>query len=181
MSITRPDGSYSAIAKIFHWVTVPLIVLALLSGVTIAHVKDASKFGFYAIHESLGLILLILALARLAWRAANPPPPLPDHLPAPMRRVAAATHHALYAALVLQPLLGFFTTNAFGFPMQGATAFLGFIDLPKFMDAWEGLANILLWIHAWLGWLLPVLIAAHVGAAIYHHAIRRDGTLMRML
>jgi cytochrome b561 len=181
MSITRPDGSYSAIAKIFHWVTVPLIGLALLSGVTIGHVKDASKMGFYSIHESLGLTLLILVLARLAWRAFNPPPPLPDHLPAHMRKAAAATHHALYAVLVIQPLLGFFTTNAYGFPMQGETAYLGFIDLPKFMNAWEGLANTLLWIHGVLGWLLPFLIAAHVAAAIYHHAIRRDGTLMRML
>lgn len=181
MGLSRPDGSYNALAKIFHWVTVPMIVLALLSGFTIAHVKDASKLGFYAIHESIGLTLLFLALARLAWRAMNPPPPLPDHLPARMRLAANATHHALYAALVIQPLLGFFTTNAFGFPMAGQTAYLGFIDLPKFMEAWEGLANVLLWLHSLLGWLLPLLIAAHVAAAIYHHAIRRDGTLMRML
>ncbi len=181
MSLSRPDGSYNALAKIFHWVTVPLIMLALLSGFTIAHVKDASKLGFYAIHESLGLTVLILALARLAWRRFNPPPALPEHLPRHMRMAAEGTHHALYAALVLQPLLGFFTTNAFGFPMQGATAFLGFIDLPKFMNAWEGLANVLLWLHSLLGWALPVLIAAHVAAAIYHHAVRRDGTLMRML
>jgi len=181
MSITRPDGSYSAVAKIFHWVTVPLIGLALLSGVTIGHIKDASKMGFYAVHESLGLTLLILVLARLAWRWFSPPPPVPEHLPAYMRRLSAAVHHLLYVALVLQPVLGFFASNAFGFPMQGETAYLGFIDLPKFMNAWEGLANILMALHGWLGWLLPVLIAAHVAAAIYHHAIRRDGTLMRML
>jgi len=181
MGLSRPDGSYSAVAKIFHWVTVPLIVLALLSGFTIAHVKDASKMGFYAIHESLGLTLLILALARLAWRAFSPPPPLPDHLPARMRLVANGMHYALYAALVIQPLLGFFTTNAFGFPLAGQTAYLGFIDMPKFMEANEGLANLLLLMHGWLGWTLPVLIAAHVSAAIYHHSIRRDGTLMRML
>ncbi|WP_353211439.1 cytochrome b/b6 domain-containing protein [Rhodovarius sp.] len=181
MSITRPDGSYSAVAKIFHWVSVPLIVLALLSGVVIGHIKDPSKMGFYAIHESLGLTLLILVLARLACRRFSPPPPLPGDLPGYLRKASAATHHMLYAALVAQPVLGFFASNAFGFPMQGATAYLGFIDLPKFMNAWEGLAKPLMWLHGWLGWLLPVLIAAHVAAAIYHHAIRRDGTLMRML
>jgi len=102
-------------------------------------------------------------------------------LPAPMRLAATAVHHALYGALILQPLLGFFTTNAFGFPMQGATAYLGFIDLPKFMPAWEGLANILLWMHQTLGWAIVGLLAAHIGAVIFHQAIRKDGTLIRMV
>lgn len=181
MSITRPDGSYSAVAKIFHWVTVPLLAAALVSGIVIAHVADRSKLMFYAIHESLGLTILFLAIARLAWRRISPPPPLPDHLPRPMRVAATATHHLLYAALIIQPLLGFFTTNAFGFPQQGATAFLGLFDLPKFMDAWEGLAKVLLTMHWIIGWSLLLLIPLHVAGAIFHHAIRRDGTLMRMI
>jgi cytochrome b561 len=90
-------------------------------------------------------------------------------------------HHALYAALIIQPLLGFFTTNAYGFPMRGATAFLGFIDLPKFMEAWEPLAVVLHWGHSLIGWAIPLLLVAHIGGAIYHHALRRDGTLLRML
>ena len=64
-----------------------------------------------------------------------------------MRKAAAATHHGLYALLILQPLLGFFATNAWGFPMQGKTAYLGFIHLPKFMEASTGLANVLSWGH----------------------------------
>lgn len=181
MSITRPDGSYSALAKIFHWVTVPMIGAALASGFTIKHIAEPSKLTFYAIHESLGLTILLLAIARLAWRRISPPPPLPEHLPRAMRVAAVATHHMLYAALIIQPLLGFLTTNAFGFPMQGATAYLGLFDLPKFMNAWEGLAKILLTMHWLLGWGLLLLIPVHVAAAIFHHAIRRDGTLMRMI
>ena len=181
MSISRPDGSYSAVAKIFHWVTVPLLGLALASGFTIGHIAEASKLTFYAIHESLGLTILLIAIARLAWRRISPPPPLPDHLPRPMRLAATAVHHTLYAALIIQPLLGFLTTNAYGFPMQGATAYLGFIDLPKFMNAWEGLANVLLTLHGIVAWVLLLLIPAHVAGAIFHHAIRRDGTLMRMI
>lgn len=181
MSVTHPDGSYNALAKIFHWVTVPLLVAALASGFTIGHIAEPSKLMFYAIHESLGLTILLVAIARLAWRRISPPPPLPDHLPRPMRIAANAVHHLLYAALIIQPLLGFFTTNAYGFPMQGATAYLGLIDLPKFMDAWEGLAKVLLTAHWLLGWTLLLLIPAHVAGAIFHHAIRRDGTLLRMI
>lgn len=177
----HPDGQYSRLAKVFHWTTVPLLFLALATGLVIRFIKDEPKMGFYALHESLGLLILFLSLARLAWRGFATPPLLPDHIPARMRVAANTVHHLLYAALIIQPLLGFFTTNAYGFPMQGETAFLGFIDLPKFMEEAPTLATVLHWAHSLIGWSLPVLLAAHIGGAIYHHALRKDGTLLRML
>jgi len=172
--------AYTPTAKWFHWITVALILIALPTGIVIGHVKDSSKMAFYAIHESAGFTLLIVASLRL-WYRIKHPVPVEASLPAPMRMAAAGVHHALYAALIAQPLLGFFTTNAFGFPMQGATAYLGFINMPKFMPAWEGLANVLLTLHQWLGWGIIALLAAHIGAVIFHQAIRRDGTLIRMV
>ena len=177
----HPAGQYGAIAKLFHWVTLGLMLVALPLGFVIQHVKDASKMGFYALHESAGLTILFVALARLAWRRLSPPPSLPHDMPKLMRTTSTAVHHALYALLILQPLLGFLATNAWGFPMRGATAYLGFIELPKFMEAWEGLAKILSLLHSIGGWLLVVLIALHIAGALFHHAIRRDGTLMRMI
>jgi cytochrome b561 len=177
----HPAGQYGAIAKLFHWVTLGLMLVALPLGFVIQHVKDASKMGFYALHESAGLTILFVALARLAWRRLSPPPSLPNDMPKLMRTTSTAVHHALYALLILQPLLGFLATNAWGFPMRGATAYLGFIELPKFMEAWEGLAKILSLLHSIGGWLLVVLIALHIAGALFHHAIRRDGTLMRMI
>ena len=177
----HPAGQYGAIAKLFHWVTLGLMLVALPLGFVIQHVKDASKMGFYALHESAGLTILFVALARLAWRRLSPPPSLPNDMPKLMRTTSTAVHHGLYALLILQPLLGFLATNAWGFPMQGATAYLGFIEMPKFMEAWEGLAKILSLLHSIGGWLLVVLIALHVAGALFHHAIRRDGTLMRMI
>jgi cytochrome b561 len=177
----HPAGQYGAIAKLFHWVTLGLMLVALPLGFVIQHVKDASKMGFYALHESAGLTILFVALARLAWRRLSPPPSLHNDMPKLMRTTSTAVHHALYALLILQPLLGFLATNAWGFPMRGATAYLGFIELPKFMEAWEGLAKILSLLHSIGGWLLVVLIALHIAGALFHHAIRRDGTLMRMI
>lgn len=181
----HPDGQYGSIAKWFHWITVGLIAIALPTGFVIKYITEAqdgaTKMVFYAIHESAGLTILICAVARLIWRALSPPPAYPDHLPRLLRVAAAATHHGLYTLLILQPLLGFFATNAWGFPLQGQTAYLGFVELPKFMDTWEGLAKGLSLLHTIGGYLFVVLLVAHVGAAIFHHAIRKDGTLMRML
>jgi cytochrome b561 len=137
--------------------------------------------GFYALHESAGLTILFVALARLAWRWFSPPPSPPNDMPKMLRTTSTAVHHALYGLLILQPVFGFLATNAWGFPMRGATAYLGFIEFPKFMEAWEGLAKILSLLHSIGGWLLVVLIVLHVGGALFHHAIRRDGTLMRMI
>ena len=177
----HPSGQYGAIAKLFHWVTLGLMLVALPLGFVIQHVKDDSKMGFYALHESAGLTILFVALARLAWRWFSPPPSQPNDMPKMLRTVSTAVHHALYGLLILQPILGFMATNAWGFPMRGATAYLGFIEFPKFMEAWESLAKILSLLHSIGGWLLVVLIALHVGGALFHHAIRRDGTLMRMI
>ena len=177
----HPAGQYGAIAKLFHWVTLSLMLVALPLGFVIQHVKDDSKMGFYALHESAGLTILFVALARLAWRWLSPPPSQPNDMPKMLRTASTAVHHALYGLLILQPVLGFLATNAWGFPMRGATAYLGFIEFPKFMEAWESLAKILSLLHSIGGWLLVVLIALHVAGALFHHAIRRDGTLMRMI
>jgi cytochrome b561 len=181
MDAAHPAGQYGAIAKLFHWVTLGLILVALPLGFVIQHVKDDSKMAFYALHESAGLTILFVALARLAWRWLSPPPSQPNDMPKLLRTASTAVHHALYGLLILQPILGFLATNAWGFPMRGATAYLGFIEFPKFMEAWESLAKILSLLHSIGGWLLVVLIVLHVGGALFHHAIRRDGTLMRMI
>ncbi len=181
----HPDGQYGSAAKWFHWITVGLIAIALPTGFVIKFITGdgdgAYKMGFYAIHESAGLTILFASIARILWKARHPAPPHPAGLPPIMRIAATATHHGLYALLILQPLMGFFATNAWGFPMRDQTAYLGFIHLPKFMEASEGLATALSWGHTIGGYLFVVLLAAHIGAAIFHHAIRRDGTLMRML
>jgi cytochrome b561 len=173
--------AYGTVSKWFHWVTVALMAVALPVGFVIKHIKDADKMVFYAIHESAGLTILFVAVARLLWRLSHPAPPLPEHVPRLLRNTASAVHHSLYALLILQPILGFFTTNAFGFPLRGQTAYLGFIQFPKFMEADVGLGEILKTIHFIGGWSILVLLVLHIGGVVFHQAIRRDGLLLRMV
>ena len=183
-AVTMPDA-YGSAAKWFHWVTVGLIAIALPVGFVIQHITEAhdgaTKMVFYAIHESAGLTILLVAIARLAWRRTHPAPPLPAGIPRPFRIASSAVHHSLYALLILQPILGFVATNAYGFPLQGKTAYLGLIDLPKFMEANKGVADAVMTLHAIGGWTLLVLLVLHIGGAVFHQAIRRDGLLLRMV
>ena len=173
--------AYDRVSKWFHWVTVALMAVALPVGFVIQHIKDDHKMAFYAIHESAGLTLFLVALARLSWRLTHPAPPLPRTVPAPLRAVAWTVHGLLYLALIVQPVLGFVATNAFGFPLQGQTAYLGFIDLPKVMEKNVPLAEAVLGAHVVVGWSILVLLVLHIGGAVFHQAIRRDGLLLRMV
>ena len=173
--------SYSRGAKWFHWLTVPPMFVLLLSGLTIRFMNDEVKMAFYTLHESLGLLMLGLGAARLAWRLRHRPPPVPADMPAAERLAASTVHALFYAVFIAQPLLGFFTTNAYGFPQRGSTAFLGFIDLPAFMEGAPALAQALHWAHSLTGWMLIPLIVAHVAGVLYHHVGKDDGTLLRML
>lgn len=172
--------AYPATSKWFHWITVALMAIALPTGFVIQHIAEESKSAFYAIHENAGLTIFLVASARLWWRLRHPVP-LEPGLPAALRVTANGVHHLLYLALILQPVLGFFMTNAFGFPMQGGTAYLGLIDFPKFMEANEGLGNVLLALHRGLGWTILALLVLHIGGVVFHQAIRKDGTLLRMV
>jgi cytochrome b561 len=181
LDLHHPDGEYSRVSKWFHWITVPLIAILLLSGLTIRFIADEPKIRFYMVHESLGLLVLLLSAARLTWRLTHRPPAMAPHLPPIERLGANGVHRAVYIALIVQPILGFLTTNAYGFPQRGDRAFLGFINLPTFMDANVDLAHTLHWAHSIVGWLLIPMLALHVTAIVYHHAIKGDGTLMRMI
>ena len=131
----------------------------------------------YNIHESTGLLLLALTLVRLAWRQGHPPPPLDPTLPAPQRLAAHANHWGLYALLILMPATGFLATNAWGFPLT----WYGLIPIPSPIGRNEAWAPILQGVHDWSALALVLLIGMHVAAALFHHLIRRDDTLRRML
>lgn len=181
---THPDGQYTTVMKWFHWITLVLIVITLPVGFVIDYITRepiTTKVVFLSVHMSAGLTILLVTIARLGWRIVNPPPPLPDHIPAPLRLAAGTVHWLLYAALIVQSVLGFTLANAMGYGMEGEFAYLGFIDIPAIIGENEALGETLQQMHRWVGFAIVALLVVHIGGAVYHHAIRRDGTLMRML
>jgi len=174
-------ADYGVLAKWFHWVTVLLLLVALPMGHVIKHIKDSDKAIFYQIHESAGLTILIVAVLRLLWRQANPPPAPAPGMPRVLHTCSHLVHLGFYILLIVQPILGFLATNAWGFPMQGDAAYLGLIDFPKFTEANQPVAEGLQLAHTVGGWALLALLTLHVGAVVFHQALRRDNTLLRMV
>ncbi|SON57610.1 Cytochrome b561-like protein 2 [Hartmannibacter diazotrophicus] len=174
--MTEPVKRYSVPARFLHWIVAAFVFVAWPAGAIIKFVKEDVKLTFYMVHESLGFLILWLMLARLVVRLfVKPPPHLP--MPALQRGVADTVHWSLYAALIIQPILGFLATNAWGFPFS----LFGQWPIWSPIGKEPGIAPLLSSAHLVLGWTILVLFVAHFGGVLYHHVIRRDETLERML
>jgi len=127
------------------------------------------------IHKSIGLTVWGLIVIRLGWRLGHPPPPYPWLSSRWQQAAAAVNHIALYACLIVLPLTGYLGSN---FSKHGILLY-GVVRLPPWGPddkAWYALFNNA---HIATSYLLVVLIAIHIAAAIYH-AFRRDGVVGRM-
>lgn len=171
---------YSAAHRTLHWLTAAAILAQAVLGIWITQFEpsdQAAKLRLYWIHENIGFTLLPFTLFRLWLRRRNPPAPLPAGTPALIRFAANANHASLYLALLGMPILGAFATAAWGFPFS----WLGIIPIPSPFGKSEYWAPIFSYLH-WLGAIaLGLAVLAHIGGALYHAVIRRDGVLQRMV
>lgn len=172
---------YSSTARWLHGIVALVVLLVVIpAGIWIRYFEPADqalKMRLYNIHESLGVIVFVLVLARLVWRWLFPPPPWPSGTPAWIRLASGFSHASLYALLILMPVTGFLATNAWGFPLS----VFELLPLPSPVGKDEALAKALSFTH-WCGAIaMGVLICAHLFGAIYHRFIARDALARRMI
>src|ERR1700743_3692157 len=94
---TSPAQKYTKVAMAFHWIIAALIVWGFALGWIMTDIPGftPTKLRYFSWHKWIGVTVLALALARLAWRAFNPPPALPDTLHGWEKQAAHAGHAAL--------------------------------------------------------------------------------------
>lgn len=175
----RNAERWGPVSQAFHWVTVLLLLVLAIVGLTMDGLPRTPKyFWVYTLHKSLGITVLVLALARLAWRLhAGAPPPVAG-TPRWQARVASVTHWLLYALILAMPLSGWVYDSASGLrPFR----YFGLVTMPKLVAPDEALGELAHEAHEWLFWVLVLLVAVHAAAAAYHHLFQRDATLARML
>lgn len=97
-------------------------------------------------------------------------------MPAIFRFAAGIVHVLLYVTLIVQPILGFLTTNAYGFPL----VWFGQFQVWSPIGENPTLAPLLKSAHIATGWAILVLFVLHMAGVVFHHVIRRDATLYRM-
>jgi cytochrome b561 len=175
--MTRPSGVFVLPARILHWLMAAMIVTMLFVGVgMVASVSERHDW-LVRLHKPLGIAILLLAAIRLAVRLRHPPPPLPADLPAVQKLAAHASHWLLYVLMFALPLVGWGMLSAGGYPVMLTSS----LRLPAILPANAVLFAVLRHLHAWLAVVLLVVFLGHLGAALYHGVVRRDGVLRSML
>ena len=192
MLVKNTNDTYGVIAIALHWI----VALAFIINYAIIYYREWFVEGredplfrtLLSYHYAIGVSVLVFVVLRIIWRLTNIQP---NEVPGSrLEHLAAhAAHIALYAVMILIPLSGYLGTG-------GPSQLFFFIDLPRFADtqifktviegwmglSWEQFETPIDFIHKEGGaYVVWVLIVVHAGAALYHHFIRGDVVLKRML
>ena len=168
---------YGTISRFFHWAVALLVAWQALK--IFDRIDDGEHWvgqNLVPWHISIGVLVLLLVVPRIAWALRNqgrrPPAPPPPAL----GLLAKAGHVALYAAVLLMPLTGIaiMVGNGYGLTVFG-------MELVAGGDEVQWLAEIGGAVHSPLAWLLIAMVLGHAAMALVHHFIKRDGVLRRML
>ena len=172
-------NSWGLVAILTHWL-VALSIFGLFGlGLWMTELDYYSPWYRQApdLHRSIGVLLLIVILLRLAWRWLNArPSDLPTHRP---WEVSAAhlAHTLLYLLPLAIMLTGYLMSTADG---RGLSVF-GWFEIPALFTAIDQQETIMGDLHRILAWVLMGLVAVHAAGALKHHIFDRDTTLTRML
>lgn len=168
---------YGTVSRLFHWATVAIVLVMIPVGlIMVQDMPRPAQNKLFIVHKGLGATFLVVIVARIAWRLMHPPPPLPETVGRLQQRVAAAVHVLLYALLLTMALSGYTRVMSGGFPIE----LLDVLGIPPLLPENEGVAETAKVIHATTKTMLIAVICLHVGAALYHAFIRRDGVIDRM-
>ncbi|CDO86237.1 cytochrome B [Mycobacterium triplex] len=166
---------FTIVSRILHWTMAPMVVVQLIIGVTMI-----ASLTYYplllAIHRPLGVAILIFATVRLANRLTHRPPPFLATMGRAERRIATWSEYALYALLLIQPVIGWATLSAARLPV----IVVGPLRLPGIAPQNLDLYAMLRECHGVLAFLLFAAFTAHMCAVLFHTLVLRDGLLDRM-
>lgn len=167
---------YGAGAIAFHWTAAALILFLGALGLLFGDFSREARPFWINVHGTVGLVYFALVIARLVWRATHKAPDLPPDIGEFTRRTSAAAHHLLYVLMLAVPVLGIVAyvwhDRAFDYGLFQLNFGVA-SDRRVFSPAQE--------IHQWLAYALFTLAAVHAAGALWHHYVRRDGVLLRMM
>ncbi|UTF58957.1 cytochrome b [Gilvimarinus sp. DA14] len=170
---------YGLVSITIHWVSALAIVFLFGLGLYMTSLSYYEPWYHKGptLHVSIGLLLFALTLLRVLWRLVSPKPAaLPNHTPL-MRLGASAIKILLYALLFTLLITGYLINTAEG---KGAEIF-GLVTIPAVIELGADSVDLAGTVHLVFAWAIIVLASIHGAAALLHHFVHRDKTLVRML
>ncbi len=177
MSTPSNNARYSTASIAMHWA----MVLLFIAVYVLINLADGFEKGSVLRqtardwHATAGLLIFALVWLRIVLRVLGTRPPIQPSPSAWVEKLAKLGHLALYALMVVLPLLGWAMLSARGKPIP----FFG-LDLPALMAPDKSLGHTIKEIHEFGGNLGYFLIGGHALAALFHRYVVKDNTLRRM-
>jgi cytochrome b561 len=174
--MTRATTVYTPAAKALHWTTVLLVATQFVTALAMPDIGPHTEpDSWISLHFSIGILILCAMGARLVHRLMYPLEA--SQAPAWERFAALLTHRLFYLILLVGPFLGWASASAH----RLTVGLFGLVALPPIAAPKAGWALTAGDVHATAMWVLLALVGLHAAAALYHHFVRHDGTLRRML
>jgi cytochrome b561 len=168
---------YGTTAKVFHWLIVALLVVQYLIGWLMPDIHHGQTPGVgMIVHNSFGILILILIVLRFAWRLAHSVAP-ESSLPPWQRLSSEVVHWLLYALVLATTLTGWLFASFRGW----SVSFFYLFPLPMLASDNATAGKAIDGLHQAMEWTLLVFIGLHVLAALVHMFIYRDRVMERML
>lgn len=164
---------YPAALRILHWVRALLVLGLIAAGWTMTVLDDAlaAKFNLlYPLHKSFGVLALLIVLAQLAIRVMSTLPG-PPPLPTPERLLSQAVHIAMYALLLIVPLMGYAMSSSY---IDSDGVFFFGIHLPELLPKDDGRFKLFQFLHKTLAYSLLALVTLHIAGALKHRYFDKD-------
>lgn len=172
------EQNYSVLARVIHWFSAITVIILFTLGLWMTTLTYYSPWYQTApnIHISLGFILVCLTLFRFVYRMLVP---YPHSLPAPRAQMFAAKliHAFFYIAIISMFITGYLIDTAEGQPLL----LFGYFELPAIVSAGEGVEDTVGKVHLYLAYTIIGVAVLHAAAALKHHFIDKDSTLIRMI
>jgi superoxide oxidase len=172
-------GRFDQTSIILHWLMVLLIAIQFSSAWLHETVDENSSIAAALLdtHRNSGVLIWILATARLIWRNNYAYlPPFPESMPKLQQAIAKANEYSLYAVLLVQPITGVGRVLLRGMPFD-----LFIWKVPALFEPDDAIRHLFVGAHELGANALLALIGLHAGAALFHYLFLRDGVLQRML
>ena len=170
---------YTASLRRLHWLMAVMIALAYVAIEQRGLFERGTpeRFAMVQSHFWLGIGIFVLVWVRLQQRLKHGAPRITPALPAWQNGISHLMHVALYAFFIVMPILGMLTAWT-----DGKAILIPFTDiaLPALLAENKDLAHQLEELHHDIGEAFYWVIGFHIVAALYHHFIRKDDTLVRM-
>lgn len=179
MPFQNTSEKFGSLTKFLHWsIFILFVVNYYLVYRREYFPKDTNeKLQYLLLHKSLGICVLIIAFAMLLWRRVGTRPIMPSNMSHRERNFAKWTHILLYTAMFIMPISGILMSIFAGY----AVSFFGLFDLPMLFAKNEDIGTVFYQTHVLSSYFIIALVAVHASAALFHHFVRKDNVLQRML